>query len=235
MTDAVFQRDSYLQELEAVVTMIDGEYVELDQTIFYAEGGGQPGDSGIMLNSGGQAAPVLDTRKTASGVIRHQMSSVDHGLKMGDTARLKIDWGRRYRLMRMHTSMHLLGSLIPVPVTGGQVGVDKSRLDFDLGDHQLDKVDLTIRMNALIESGLEVELEAITEAELDEKPELVRTMSVYPPRGVGVIRMIRIDGVDFQPCGGTHVKNTSEIGPVKISKIENKGKRNRRVHLVLES
>ena len=234
MTEAVFQRDSYLRELEAVVTRLDGEYVELDQTIFYAEGGGQPGDSGNILNPGGQIAPVLDTIKGASGVIRHQMSSVDHGLKVGDTARLIIDWDRRYRLMRMHTSMHLLGSLIPVPVTGGQVGLEKSRLDFDLGEHQIDKEDLTIRMNALIEGCHEIGLEAITEAELDENPELVRTMSVHPPRGVGDIRMVRIDGVDFQPCGGTHVKNTSEIGSVKVSKIENKGRRNRRVHLVLE-
>jgi len=234
VTDAVFQRDSYLRELDAVVTLIDGENVELDQTIFYAEGGGQPGDSGRLLDTDGRVFPVLDTRKGASGAIRHQMSSTDHGLKEGHTVRLVIDWDRRYRLMRMHTSMHLLGSLIPVPVTGGQVGVEKSRLDFDLGDQQLNKEDLTVRMNALVRAGYEVGLEAITEEELDENPGLVRTMSVQPPRGVGDIRMVRVNEVDFQPCGGTHVRNTSEIGSVRISKIENKGRRNRRVHLVLE-
>ena len=137
--------------------------------------------------------------------------------------------------MRMHTSMHLLGSLIPVPVTGGQVGAEKSRLDFDLGEHQLDKEDLTIKMNALIDAGHEIRFESITDAELDENPALVRTMSVQPPRGVGDIRMVRVLDVDYQPCGGTHVNNTSEIGKIRVSKIENKGKHNRRVHLVLES
>lgn len=136
--------------------------------------------------------------------------------------------------MRMHTAMHLLGSLIPVPVTGGSVGADKSRLDFDLGEHQLDKEDLTLKMNALVAAAHPIAFGTITEAELDERPELVRTMSVQPPRGVGDIRTVRIENVDFQPCGGTHVRNTSEIGAVRISKIENKGKRNRRVHLLLE-
>ena len=148
---------------------------------------------------------------------------------------LAIDWDRRYRLMRMHTSMHLLGSLIPVPVTGGKVGAEKSRLDFNLGDHQLDKEELTEQMNALIQAGYDIGLEAITEAELDDNPGLVRTMSVQPPRGVGDIRMVRVKDVDFQPCGGTHVGNTREIGRVRISKIENKGRQNRRVQLVLES
>lgn len=236
MTDAVFQRDSYLQELQAVVTAVDGDTVELDQTIFYAEGGGQPGDTGTMTGPDGIDIKVIDTRKSATpGAISHQLESPVHGLQVGDEVRLTIDWDRRYRLMRMHTSMHLLGSLVPVPVTGGKVGEEKSRLDFNLGDHQLDKEDLTVRMNALIQAGHEIELGSIAEAELDENPGLVRTMSVQPPRGVGDIRMIRVSDVDYQPCGGTHVKNTSEIGPVRISKIENKGKQNRRVHLVLDS
>ena len=136
--------------------------------------------------------------------------------------------------MRMHTSMHLLGALIPVPVTGGSVGAEKSRLDFDIGDHQLDKEDLTRRINELVVEAHPIAFGTISEAELDERPELVRTMSVQPPRGAGDIRTVRIEGVDFQPCGGTHVNNTSEIGAVRVSKIENKGKRNRRVHLVLE-
>ena len=236
MTDAVFRRDSYLQQLDAVVTALDAEFVELDKTIFYAEGGGQPGDTGRLTGVSGRSVTVTDTRKGVEpGSIRHQVSGEDHGLTVGDKVELAIDWERRYRLMRMHTSMHLLGSLIPVPVTGGKVGADKSRLDFNLGDQQLDKEWLTEQMNVLIRAGHDVGLEAITEAELDANPGLVRTMSVQPPRGVGDIRMVRVQGIDFQPCGGTHVKNTSEIGPVKISKIENKGRQNRRVHLLLDS
>ena len=206
MTDAVFQRDSYLQQLDAVVTALDAEFVELDKTIFYAEGGGQPGDTGWLTGGGGRSVRVIDTRKgVEAGSIRHQVSGEDHGLTVGDRVELAIDRERRYRLMRMHTNMHLLGSLIPVPVTGGKVGADKSRLDFNLGDQQLDKEWLTEQMNVLIRAGHDVGLEAITEAELDANPGLVRTMSVQPPRGVGDIRMVRVQGIDFQPCGGTHV------------------------------
>lgn len=227
--------DSYQKRLTAIVTAVDGEWVELDQTIFYPLGGGQPGDTGIMKGPGGREYTVLDTRKSdASDQIRHQLDTDDHGLQPGDPVDTEIDWDRRFKHMRMHTSMHLLGSLIPVPVTGGSVGAEKSRLDFDLGEHQIDKVDLTTRINQLVEASHPVVFGTITEAELDERPELVRTMSVQPPRGAGDIRTVRIEGVDFQPCGGTHVNNTGEIGAVRISKIENKGKRNRRVHLVLE-
>ena len=130
--------------------------------------------------------------------------------------------------------MHLLGSLIPVPVTGGQVGLEKSRLDFNLGDHVIDKEDLTVKMNQLVRQSHELVIESITEAELGDNPGLVRTMSVQPPRGVGDIRMIRVLNVDYQPCGGTHVRNSREVGQVLIRKIENKGKQNRRVHIVLE-
>jgi misacylated tRNA(Ala) deacylase len=136
--------------------------------------------------------------------------------------------------MRMHTALHLLGSLIPVAVTGGQVGAQKSRLDFDVGDLQLDKEELTVQINQLIEPGHELEISSISDEELDANPELVRTMSVQPPRGAGTIRMIRVMDVDYQPCGGTHVRNTAEIGKVRVSKIENKGKRNRRVHVVFD-
>ncbi|MEK9821557.1 MAG: alanyl-tRNA editing protein, partial [Gammaproteobacteria bacterium] len=146
----------------------------------------------------------------------------------------RIDWQRRHRHMRMHTAMHLLGSLIPVPVTGGKVGEEKSRLDFNLGDHQIDKEDLTAQLNALVASAKDVGIESITENELDENPGLVRTMSVQPPRGVGDIRMIRVADIDYQPCGGTHVKNIGEIGRIRVSKIENKGRQNRRVHLIFD-
>ncbi len=235
MTRAVFHEDSYQKELTATVTAVEDDWVELDQTIFYPLGGGQPGDTGSFKTSDGRELPVVDTRKgEAPGAIRHQLEDTNHGLQPGDELETRIDWDRRYRLMRMHTSMHLLGSLIPVPVTGGQVGVEKSRLDFNLGDHTLDKEDLTARMNALVEAGHDIRFESITEQELDDNPGLVRTMSVQPPRGVGDIRMVRVLDVDFQPCGGTHVNNAGEVGKVLISKIENKGKKNRRVHILLE-
>ena len=230
-----YYEDSYRKTQQATVTAVDGEWIELDETIFYPLGGGQPGDTGTMSGPDGTIYRVLDTRKSESPEqIRHQLDTAEHDLEPGDEVDTTIDWERRFRHMRMHTCMHLLGSLIPVPVTGGSVGAEKSRLDFDLGEHQIDKEDLTTRINALIVEAHPVVFGTITEAELDERPELVRTMSVQPPRGAGDIRTVRVEDVDFQPCGGTHVNNTSEIGAVRISKIENKGRRNRRVHLVLE-
>ena len=231
----VYYEDSYQQELQAEVTSIDGEWIELDRTIFYPTGGGQPGDTGMFTTPDGRSLQVIDTRKGETiDRIRHQLDTSDHGLSVGDGVDIAIDWDRRYRLMRMHTAMHLLGSLIPVPVTGGAVGVEKSRLDFDLGEHQIDKAHLTKRLQQLVAEAHPVVFESITEAELDEKPELVRTMSVQPPRGYGDIRMVRVVDVDFQPCGGTHVNNSAEVGAVRVSKIENKGKRNRRVNLVFD-
>jgi misacylated tRNA(Ala) deacylase len=230
-----YYEDSYQKSLAAKVVAVDGDWIELDQTIFYPLGGGQPGDSGNISGPDQQRYRIVDTRKSGDPrQIRHQLDTADHGLQAGDLVQTELDWDRRYRHMRMHTCMHLLGSLIPVPVTGGSVGAEKSRLDFDLGEHQLDKDDLTQRINALVAEAHPVAFGTITESELDERPELVRTMSVQPPRGAGDIRTVRIEGVDFQPCGGTHVGNTAEIGTVRISKIENKGKRNRRVHILLE-
>lgn len=230
-----YYEDSYKKELTTIVTAVNGEWIALDATIFYPLGGGQPGDTGTLTGPDGKTHKVLDTRKGDTfEQIKHQLDTDEHGLKPGDKVDIAIDWERRFRHMRMHTCMHLLGSLIPVPVTGGSVGADKSRLDFDLGEHTLDKEDLTTRINALVAEAHPVVFGTITEAELDERPELVRTMSVQPPRGVGDIRTVRIENVDYQPCGGTHVNNSSEVGVVRISKIENKGKRNRRVHLLIE-
>ena len=227
--------DSYRKTLQATVTAVDGEWIEFDQTIFYPLGGGQPGDTGSVTRPDGRTYKVLDTRKGDSNdQIKHQLDTDGHGLQSGDAVDTAIDWERRFKHMRMHSCMHLLGSLIPVPVTGGSVGAEKSRLDFDLGEHQIEKEDLTIRINALISAAHELVFGTITEAELDARPELVRTMSVQPPRGAGDIRTVRIEDVDYQPCGGTHVNNTNEIGVARITKIENKGKRNRRVHVVLE-
>ena len=234
-TTKSYYDDSYQKRLVAQVTAVSGEWIELDRTIFYPLGGGQPGDTGVFATEDGRNYRVVDTRTgDPAGRVRHQLDATDHTLKVGDAVETTLDWERRFKHMRMHTCMHLLGSLIPVPVTGGSVGADKSRLDFDLGEHQIDKEDLTQRINKLVEEAHPVAFGTITESELDERPELVRTMSVQPPRGAGDIRTVRIENVDFQPCGGTHVNNTREIGTVRVSKIENKGKRNRRVHLVLE-
>ncbi len=235
MTEAVFYKDSYLTELSATIVAVTGNVIELDRTIFYPTGGGQPGDTGWIETSSGIRLIVGGTRKGQThGTILHHLAVEDHDLQPGDVVKTGIDWQRRYSHMRMHTSMHLLGSMVPVPVTGGSVGAEKSRLDFDLGDHKLDKEELTRQMNQLINEAHDIVFESITEDELDAKPELVRTMSVQPPRGVGDIRMVRVKDVDFQPCGGTHINNTSEIGPMRVSKIENKGKRNRRIHLVFD-
>jgi len=230
----LFHQDSYLRSCEAQVTRIDGEWVEFDQSVFYPLGGGQPGDTGSLSAQTFQVA-IVDTRKGPDGEIRHQLAPMDHEIHVGDQVHLSLDWERRYSHMRMHTCMHLLGSLIPVPVTGGSVGAEKSRLDFDLGEHVIEKEDLTTRLNALIDAAATVEFGSITDAELEANPGLVRTMSVQPPRGSGTIRMVRIASVDYQPCGGTHVNNISEIGRVRVSKIENKGRRNRRVHLVFDA
>ncbi len=234
MTALKYYQDSYLQTLDAVVLSVDDAMVELDQTIFYPLGGGQPGDTG-HISGANKTSDIIDTRKDRqTGSIYHQLADETHGFEIGDKVTLTIDWDRRYKHMRMHSAMHLLGSLIPVLVTGGSVGAEKSRLDFDLGDYQIDKDNLTLKINLLIDGAHEVEFGEISEQFLNENPDLVRTMSVQPPRGAGNIRTVRIKDVDYQPCGGTHVNNVSEIGRVRISKIENKGKRNRRVHIVFD-
>ena len=234
MTNAIFNQEPYLKQLNTRIKSIEGDWIELEETIFYPNGGGQPGDRG-EVHCNDKKLAIIDTRKGSSaGVILHQLETENHDLCIGSEVSLYLDWPRRYRHMRMHTSLHLLCSLIPKGVTGGSVGELKSRLDFDLGDHTVDKEGLTDAINKLIEQNLDVSTQWITDQELDSNPELVRTMSVQPPRGLGKVRMVRVDGVDYQPCGGTHVANTGEIGRLKIGKIENKGKRNRRIHLLLD-
>ena len=235
MTQAIFYEDAYRKNLRATVTAVDGDCIELDRTIFYSAGGGQPGDTGVFVSTDEHSFSVIETRKGASpGSIVHRLDTDDHDIQVGDVLVTELDWERRYHLMKMHTGMHLLGSLVPVGVTGGAVGIKKSRLDFDLGEHQVDKDKLNEELQALVGGAHEIEIGSITEKELDESPELVRTMSVQPPRGAGTVRMVRIRDVDYQPCGGTHVANTNEIGALRVSKIENKGKRNRRFHLVID-
>jgi misacylated tRNA(Ala) deacylase len=233
MTNAIFNEEPYLQQLQTQITAIDDQWLTFEATIFYPLGGGQPGDIG-ELSCVNQSLNIIDTRKDKNtGEIIHQIESLEHGLKVGDKINITLNWQRRHRLMRMHSAMHILCSLIPRGVTGGSVGELKSRLDFDLGDHSVDKQTLTDRLNELVKAGHTVEKQFISEQALSDNPSLVRTLSVQPPKGCGDIRLINILGVDMQPCGGTHVKNTLEIGELLINKIENKGKRNRRIHLSL--
>jgi misacylated tRNA(Ala) deacylase len=204
---------------------VDGTHVTLDQTVFYPAGGGQPGDTGML-----GAAKVLDTIKGDNETIVH----VCEGTLpvVGDSVMATLDWDRRYTMMRMHTALHLLSVVIPLPVTGGSIGVEKSRLDFDMPDAPEDKQAIEDALNAMIADDHAVTTEWITDAELEANPGLVKTMSVQPPKGQGRVRLVRIGEVDLQPCGGTHVTSTAEIGKVRLGKIEKKGKQNRRVSLL---
>ncbi|MBB5016852.1 misacylated tRNA(Ala) deacylase [Chitinivorax tropicus] len=233
MTQCLFRDDAYLQQCQATVIAVDERGIELSHTVFYPLGGGQPGDTGTLACADGRVLQIIDTRKGESqGSIVHIPAPDSPTLAVGDTVSAQIDWARRYRLMRMHTALHLLSVALPYPVTGGQIAEDKGRLDFDLQGEQPDKDSVAAQLNALITTGLPVTTQWITDAELDAQPELVKTMSVTPPRGAGQIRLLRIgtaQQIDLQPCGGTHVGNTAEIGPMVVQKIENKGKQNRRV------
>jgi len=230
MTEALFQNDAYLTECTAKVIESTHDGVVLDRTVFYPVGGGQPGDRGRLI-WGSDEMPVTDTRRRRDdGAIVHVPDPETLLPAVGIQVVAEIDWPRRHRLMRMHTCLHLLGAVLKFPVTGGQVGEDKSRLDFDMPDSP-DKAEVTTELNALIEADHPVQSRWIEEADLD--PGLIRTMSVKPPTGVGRIRLLEIPDVDLQPCGGTHVKSTAEIGPVEVTKVEKKGRQNRRVHVVL--
>ncbi len=231
MTEEIFRRDHYARRCEAVVSAVDGRGVQLDRTVFYPMGGGQPGDMGALALPDGRVMRIADTRKgEAPGEILHLLEPGQGLPRVGDKAVAEIDWARRYRLMRMHTCLHLLCAVVPAGVTGGQVGDGKGRLDFDTQE-TLDKDRIAEALNALIRGDHEVGVRWITDEELAAQPELVRTMSVKPPLGQGRVRLLEIAGVDLQPCGGTHVARTGEIGAVLVTKIESKGKRNRRVNL----
>lgn len=232
MTTELFREDSYLRECDAIVIAVTGAAVVLDQTVFYPMGGGQPGDSGC-LSWRDQRATIVDTRYGEDGTIQHLLGEADALPAVGDPVHAVLDWERRYRHMRMHTAMHLLGSVLQYGVTGGNIHADKSRLDFDMED-AVDKESVTAALQALVAADKSVSCRWISEEELDAQPELVRTMSVRPPRGRGRIRLLEIDGVDLQPCGGTHLKSTSEVGRVRIGKVEKKGKNNRRVNIYLD-
>jgi misacylated tRNA(Ala) deacylase len=231
VTRELFRDDSYLRTCDAVVTDVNGNVVRTDQTVFYPLGGGQPGDTGTLRWDGGSLR-IVDTRY-ADGGIGHVLEDGTQPPAPGTTVRLEIDWERRYRHMRMHTAMHLLGSVLRYGVTGGNISESKSRLDFDMED-SVDKEAVGAALARLVAEDHAVSCRWITEEELDANPELVRTMSVQPPRGKGSIRLLEIAGVDLQPCGGTHVKSTAEVGAVRIGKVEKKGRQNRRVNIHLD-
>ncbi|HEY9568242.1 MAG TPA: alanyl-tRNA editing protein [Thalassobaculum sp.] len=234
MTEELFREDAYLKSCEATVTAVGDAGVVLDRTVFYPTGGGQPGDSGILIRAGGPTVAIADTRK-AEGGIAHVLAAGAAAPAVGEKVTVTLDWDRRYRHMRVHTALHVMCSQVVGGVTGGQIGDGKGRLDFDLAPENVpDKDALTERLNAIVAADHPVTISWITDAELAANPDLVRTMSVKPPTGAGRVRMIRIgDAVDYQPCGGTHLKSLGEIGRVAITKIENKGKQNRRINLAL--
>lgn len=232
MTRELFREDSYLKTCAASVVASGPEGVVLDATVFYPMGGGQPGDTGALVLADGVRLPVVDTRKGEAGIL-HILAPDAPAPAVGAAVTAEIDWDRRHKHMRMHTCLHLLCAAIPAGVTGGQIGAERSRLDFDPGEVVFDKAKIEADLNRLIGENHKVAPRWIEEAELDAKPELVRTMSVKPPRGSGKIRLLDVAGVDLQPCGGTHVAHTGEIGRVVVEKIESKGKRNRRVVVAL--
>ncbi|MCH2544243.1 MAG: alanyl-tRNA editing protein [Alphaproteobacteria bacterium] len=224
----LFIEDSYLKDFDATILNIDSNKIILDRTAFYAKSGGQPGDIGkITLN--GKEMNIIDTVYDNKQNIIHVCEN-SNDLKIDEKIKGKINWEIRYKHMRMHTALHLLCSLIPYDVTGGQISYEKSRLDFN-ADDKIEKEEIENKINQLVKDDHEISYQWITLEELDNQPDLVRTMSVKPPRTNNKIRLVKIGSIDLQPCGGTHVKRTKEIGNIRIGKIENKGKMNRRVNL----
>ena len=233
-TELLFRDDAYLKTAAARVLAASERGIELDRTVFYPLGGGQAGDTGALVRASGERIPIADTRKggTPDSVL-HIPASGAPLPEPGEPLGLEIDWARRYRLMRLHTALHLLSCVVVAPVTGGNIVPDKARLDFDIELAALDAARIENETNRLIASGAATETAWITDAELDAQPELVKTMSVQPPRGVGRVRLLRIPGIDLQPCGGTHVANIGEIGAIRVVKIRSEGRHNKRVEIVL--
>lgn len=237
MTELLFREDGYLRSCRARVAAADERGIRLDRTVFYPTGGGQPGDTGVLRLASGETLAIVDTLKGDGPDEVIHVPAPDAALPTaGAEVTAEIDWARRHRLMRMHTCLHLLCAVVPGAVTGGQVADGRGRLDFDVAPSSLDKEAIAAKLNELIAAGHKVAPRWIGDDELAAQPDLVRTMSVKPPSGTGRVRLMEIAGtagvVDLQPCGGTHVKNTAEIGPVAVSKIENKGRQNRRIILV---
>jgi len=237
MTQPLFRDDAYLKQAPATVTAITEQRgIVVDASIFYPTGGGQPGDKGELTWENGRCE-IATTVKGEDDQIVLVPAEGSEVPPVGASVTQAIDWDYRYRLMRVHTMLHLLSVVIPLPVTGGAITAEKGRLDFDMPDHPGEKEELASKLQALIDQDYEITTDWITDAELDANPGLVKTMSVQPPRGAGKVRLVRIgtknEQIDLQPCGGTHVARTGEIGKITIGKIEKKGKQNRRVNVLL--
>jgi len=235
MTEEIFREDAYVKSCEATVVSVDETGIELDRTVFYYESGGQPGDTGTLTTGDGRTVAIIDSRQDSTSKRQVHVPADDSpGLVSGDTVTATIDWDRRHRLMRMHSALHLLCAVVDAQITGAKVDAQKSRIDFDPENATIDKVEMQAAVSELIAADRPLAARWITDEELAAQPDLVRTMSVRPPTGIGQVRLMEIEGADLQPCGGTHVARTGEIGNMVIGKIENKGKRNRRVNVRLE-
>jgi len=233
-TECLFRDDSYLKTCDArVVGLTEQGGIVLDRTVFYATSGGQPGDTGKLTTATGVDIPIETAvyTDTAKSEIAHVPATGSAAPKIGDAVTVAIDWDKRHARMRMHTALHLLSAVLPYAVTGGSVGDVESRLDFDIPEAGLDKDAISAKVAEMIAANAIVSSRWITDAELEANPGLVKTMSVKPPMGTGRVRLIEIAGFDLQPCGGTHVRTTGEIGAVRVTQIEKKGKQNRRVRL----
>lgn len=230
MTDLLYYANAYLRNCDAQVVAVDARGIILDRTVFYPLGGGQPGDAGSLKTADGREVVIADTRKgDAHGSVLHIPAPNQARLNAGDRVAAAIDWDRRFHHMRVHTSLHVLSAAVPAGVTGGSVRYDSGRLDFDLPEVILERDRLEARLNELISGNHAVTPHWVSDEELADRPELVKTLSVTPPVGMGRVRLLEIAGVDLQACGGTHVSNTAEIGRVRVVRIENKGTHNRRV------
>ena len=235
-TELLFRDDAYLRTATARVAAVDDRGIELDRTVFYPQGGGQAGDTGALVRPNGERIAIVNTRRgDAFDSVLHVPEPGTALPDVGETLTLEIDWTRRYALMRLHTALHVLSCVVVAPVTGGNIAPDKARLDFDIDMSLLDAAKIEREANALIARAIDTETVWITDEELDARPELVKTMSVAPPRGAGRVRLLRIPGIDLQPCGGTHVGNIGEIGAIRVLRIRSEGKRNRRVEIALAS
>jgi len=232
MVEELFRQDAYLKQADAAVTAVEDRGVRLDRSIFYPTGGGQPGDTGVLRWDGGEAK-VIDTVKAEGNDVLLVLAPDAPKPAVGTQVRCELDWERRYKHMRMHTALHVMSAVIKGNVTGGQVNADKSRLDFNLEGEVPTKEWVTEEMNKILATDHLVVPQWVTDEELTSRPELVKTMSVRPPMGQGRVRLLSIEGVDLQACGGTHVARTAEIGRVECIKVENKGKMNRRFIIAL--
>ncbi|WP_449412708.1 alanyl-tRNA editing protein [Pandoraea soli] len=238
-TEALFRQDAYLRQCEARITHIDEAGIMLDRTVFYPLGGGQAGDAGELLLADGTRLAIADTRKSkhegatpddAVHVPAEGQHDVLASLSVGDTVRAEIDWARRFRHMRLHTASHLMCAVLPHAVDGCSITTEYARLDF-VTNEPIERETVEAGLAALVAAARPVALDSISDEEMAARPELVRTMSVKPPVGLGRVRLVRIEGIDLQPCGGTHVANTAEIGALRVTKIEKKTSRTRRVVL----